>query len=257
MKSNTGFFPACLGALLALIIAPASGLGDDNLAVNEILQKAQANYDAMLSYSDEGQVVTTMNGEVCTTLFTTRLARPNFYRIEWQQSDDVYHFVSDDQGQAVWSAGTINFLQTTSYPRWQYTRETALAQASIFSTGATATLPRIFYHAQWSGEGEQLEGFGLVGRQQADEKLGRLDCYVFTHTVQGQSRTVWLDKESLLVRQVRTVTSAAAMQAALRTVTSEAPDLVVGYTSIETHTNIQVNLPLTRSDFLPTFTGWH
>ena len=70
----------------AVLASDASG---DTLSPGEIFRKAQEKYASLTSYSDEGKTVATVNGMTITTAFSIRLARPNLYRIEWDQNNDV------------------------------------------------------------------------------------------------------------------------------------------------------------------------
>jgi outer membrane lipoprotein-sorting protein len=63
----------------------SSDLAGDNLPPGEIIKKAQEKYASLTSYSDVGKTVATLNGTTITTAFTIRVARPNLYRIDWEQ----------------------------------------------------------------------------------------------------------------------------------------------------------------------------
>jgi hypothetical protein len=94
-------------------------------------------------------------------------------------------------------------------------------------------------------------------KQQADEKVGSIDCYVLTGESQsGETKTFWIGKQDFLIRKVQTVIGANAMQAAWNGVADGCPDMVAalhGFTSIETHTNIVLNQQFSRADFVPSF----
>lgn len=59
---------------------------DDNLSPGDIFKKAQENYASLTSYTDGGKIVATMGGTTTITSFTIRLARTNFYYIEWHRN---------------------------------------------------------------------------------------------------------------------------------------------------------------------------
>jgi len=110
---------------VALVILLAGGFpasvfsgdaGPDNLSPAEIFKRAQDKYASLSSYSDEGKVVCTLNGMNITTAFTIRLARPDLYRIEWNQS---YPNLPKGQTMAVWSAGSGDFLDMGTGARKQ------------------------------------------------------------------------------------------------------------------------------------------
>src|SRR6267142_82815 len=101
-------FPS-LATLLAFTISTATLLaGDaaaDNLPPGQILKNVRENYATLASYSDEGRIVATMNGNTSSTTFTTRLARADFYRIEWQPDAGSSRSAKNTGAQAVWSSG--------------------------------------------------------------------------------------------------------------------------------------------------------
>ena len=59
---------------------------DDTLITAKIFQRAKDAYASLSSYSDEGKTVSSFGtSEIAPTTFSIKLARPNLYRIEWQQ----------------------------------------------------------------------------------------------------------------------------------------------------------------------------
>jgi hypothetical protein len=105
--------------------------------------------------------------------------------------------------------------------------------------------------------GNQL-GSASGEKQQADEKVGDVDCYVFTSESKGRTKTLWIGKQDFLIRQVRMVTSAEAEKALLTKAAKDHPEIIAslakmgfqGITSTETHTNILVNPKLSAADFV-------
>lgn len=240
----------------AMTVVLSNDVAADNLSPGQIFQKAQDTYAALTNYSDEGHIIATMNDTTITTAFTIRLARTNFYRVEWEQTVESTYSTNHTEAQAVWSSGSGNFLEMGHGPQNEDSRDIALAKATEVSGGAAGTIPRTFFNMQW---GDQLGGSGLNQNQQADEKVGDVDCYVFTRESQGRTKTLWIGKQDFLIHQIRTVTSAEAMQAMLAKAKVD-PELIAllqtgyphGVTSTETHTGVVVNNQLLRSDFIPT-----
>jgi len=226
-------------------------LAGDNLSPNQIFEKAREKYASLASYSDEGQIVATMNNTAITTTFTIRLARTNFYRIEWQQNTESSYATNNTQVQAVWSSGAGNHLEKGFGLQNEESREIALAKATESSGGAAGTIPRTFFNMQW---GDQLNGSGFNQNRQTDEKVGGVDCYVFSRESQGRTKTLWIGKQDFLIHQVRTFTTAEAMQAMMVKVTNgnfEITSDIHSFTSTETHANIVSNPRFSRSDFIP------
>jgi RNA polymerase sigma factor (sigma-70 family) len=233
----------------AATVAISQTNNDDKLTPPEIFKKAQDTYAALSSYSDEGKTVAVINDMTLTTTFTIKLARPDLYRIEWEQSVTS----SFANKGVVWSAGAGDFVTLGSRVAQKETsKESALSSATGVSGSAAATIPGTFFKMNW---GNQL---GAVSgeKQQADEKIGDVDCYVFTSESKGRTKTLWIGKRDFLIYQVRTATSAEAMKVALdqaAKVNGVRPQIALqGVTSTETHTNIVVNKQFSASDFQPT-----
>jgi hypothetical protein len=235
--SSTGLLPKvpfgiCAAIWLACGVTPpvfADDAAGNHLSTIQIFQKVKDTYASMITYSDEGCVVTA-RGTVIN--FSTRLARTNFYLIEWQQTNAT----AGSGSQAVWFAGAGDFLQAEAGVQCQGGRKIALAHASAFSDGATATIPSVFFDLRWVEE--PLEDLVFSVDRQSDDNVGGVSCYVFTKGLLGATNTLWIGKQDFLIRQVRTVISLEAM-----------PD----FTALETHTNIVLNQRFSRSDFVPSF----
>jgi outer membrane lipoprotein-sorting protein len=235
----------------ATTVVLSNDMAGDSLAPGQIFQKAQEKYASLTSYSDEGQIVATMNDTTITTTFAIRLARTNFYIIEWQQNTESSYSTNNTLTQAVWSSGAGNFLEMGKGPQNEESQDIALAKATELSGGAAGAIPRTFFNMQW---GDQLDGSGFYENRQTDEKVGGISCYVFTRELPGRTRTLWIGKQDFLIHQIRTVTTAEAMQAMLARVAKGDHEInsdIHSFTSTETHTNIVVNKWFLRSDFIP------
>jgi len=241
-----------------MTIALSQEIASNELSPGQIFQKVQARYAALDTYSDQGQIVT-LGGDKNVTTFTIRLARENFYRIEWAQQCESSPGTKPTP-QAVWSTGVFNLLETGRGAEKQYTRELALANAAPPSSGAATTIPLIFFNIQDRALGIQVDDLDVDVCRQTDEPVGGVDCYVFSKESSGQTRTLWVGKQDFLIRQVRTVTSAAAAAAMLAKLNT-APASIglpqgaasLAFTTVETHANIVVDQPFSRQDFAPSF----
>ncbi|MGO8763895.1 MAG: RNA polymerase sigma factor [Limisphaerales bacterium] len=220
---------------------------DPHLTPQQIIEKSQNVYAGLSSYSDKGQTISSVNGMTLATTFTIKLARPDLYRIEWQQP---VTFSYSNKG-VVWSAGEGDFMVMGDRPaEKEKSRESALGGATGISGDAAASIPGTFFNMNW---GSQLKGPVSNEKQQADEKVGDVDCYVFTSELKGTIKTLWIGKKDFLIHQIRNVTSAAFVKAALAQAAKNnpgAPQLTTtGITSTETHENIVVNQKFSPSDF--------
>ena len=194
-----------------------------------------------------------MNNTTIITTFTTLLARTNFYKIEWKQAVESTYSTNNTEVQRVWSSGAGNFLDMGNGSQNEEGREFALAKANEISGGVAGAIPRTFFNMQ---RGNQLNDSGLNETRQMDEKVGNIDCYVFTRESNDRTRTLWIGKQDYLIHQIRIVMSAEAIQTMLtdlkvgpELITSVEQSVPHGYTSTETHTGIAVNRCYLRSDF--------
>ncbi len=242
-----------LAAGAMTMVLPAVGVGGE-LTPDEIFQKAREKYASLTSYSDEGKTVASLNGTTITTTFKIKLARPGFYLVEWAQTSGSFFVTTKTGAGAVWSAGAGDFLDMGMGKQKQTNQEMALASATGISGGAAATIPGTFFKLNW---GDQLGLPVADEKQQPGEKIGDVDCYVFTSELNARTRTLWIGRTDFLIQQVKTVTSAEALKAALAEAAKSHPEIpapplvsaLQGITSIETHANIIVNQKSSPADF--------
>ncbi len=225
-----------------------------SMAPYQILEKVREKYASLTSYSDQGQIAAAMDGSVTTTGFITRLARPNFYRIEWDQLSQSSHLSQDSGAQAIWSDGAGDFAEMGSGGlQRQASREMAFDNTAAVFGGTTITVPQMFF--------KSLEGFPTDYSIEdptllPDDKIGNTNCYVLTgQTAAGETKTYWVGTNDFLIYQVRIEISAQTMQAA--GVQANAKSQVIAnlhaFASVETHTNIVLNQQYSRADFVPSF----
>ena len=234
---------------LGIPVVYAGEAGDHALSAGEILDKVRANYATLVTYSDVGKVVVSLNGnDTTSSSFDIRLARPNFYRVRWIQTGDSSTPALSARIGSVWSCGANNYLQAHYRIENEDSPEIALAVASTLSAGATAELPIIFFNLPL---GDALGDLAYQDIRQADGHLGKEDCYVVTRILLRQRKTFWVGKQDFLIRQVQTVAGVdtpVLPEGDLKWQTRVGLHLVI---FTETHGNIQVDQPLQRSDFVP------
>jgi outer membrane lipoprotein-sorting protein len=176
----------------AVTVAISQTSGDDKLTPQEIFKNAQDAYASLSSYSDEGKTVAIVNGMTLTTTFNIKLSRPNSFRVEWSQATDYF-----TNGGVVWSDGSDIFMgmkysQYLPKPAKYNDKESALSAASGVSASASATVPGTFFKMNW---GNQFGGSIANEEQQADEKVGDIDCYVFKSELKGTTKTLWIARK--------------------------------------------------------------
>jgi hypothetical protein len=95
-------------------------------------------------------------------------------------------------------------------------------------------------------------------KQQADERIGDVNCYVFCRDIQGGTRTLWIGKVDFLIHQIRREENVKEEQAQLDDLAKKYPQIanLSGHTiirpnntTIETHTNIVLNQKFLPANF--------
>ena len=121
------------------------------------------------------------------TTFSIRLAKPDFYRIEWsQRMSDSY-----TQKGAAWSSGSGDFLLLADKKRRiQGGMDMTLASATGVSGGVASTLPPVFFQRQ-TNELQSLGNLALL----PEEKIGDDVCYVVSGDLNGQKLILWITKD--------------------------------------------------------------
>jgi hypothetical protein len=230
--------------------ASASGSAQDALTPGQILDLSARTYASLSSYSDQGQIVSAVDGVTTVTAFVTRLARPNMFIFAWQRSSATSYATDLAGPEAVYSFGMGDFLEAGNGPQDEQSPDIALDLASSYTSGASVTIPMIFFNLATRNELD--ESFGEI--RLPDAKVGAIDCYVLTKTSQGRTKTLWIGRKDFLIHQVQTVVSAQAMQAAMAKTTNESPEvstLLQQSVSTQTIARIVLGQAFSRSDFLP------
>jgi len=191
---------------------PAAGMwpaGDPNATA--ILAKVKAAYRNMKSFTATGEVVTSTvtmdpNTHVTSTRmtktdFAMELAKPSLYLVEWSRRGEN---LSETTPSAVYSDGNGDFLVTSGTKAPQQDRQMALASATKISSGASATIPAMFF-------GEPLgniDGIGMT--KKSDDKLEGEECYVLASrmTPRGSETRLWVAKETYLIKRYETIITA-------------------------------------------------
>ena len=206
-----------------------SQTGGDEPSAQEIAAKTRNAYAALSSYSDSGSAVSEIAGQNITVTFSTRLQRPNLYRVDWTQNTGL-------KG-AVWSDGTGDYLRIESgspanpgamaalaaaglksdpNPQKMQDMKAALALAAGLSQTTASTIPGAFFDQNC---GDVFAYPAISGRyplhREPDGKVGNVDCYVVSTEMDlskapdaGKpgtvSATLWIGKQDFLVHQTRT-----------------------------------------------------
>jgi hypothetical protein len=256
-------FKSLGGAALALTFLLGTSIaafGDDinntnGLTTFQIMENVRVTYTSLSSYGDEGQITEEMDGTVTTTTFTTRLNRESLYLIQWDRFGGSTPLTQDSGIQAVWASGSGNFsVIGTSGVLSRHDRDSALAYAAAASSGATTTIPGVFYNMQWTNQPDDVLS---DADRQPNEKIGGIDCYVLTgQTPSGETRTLWIGRQDYLIRQIRTEVSAQGLQADWAHLAHGSPAFTKdphGFVTVETHNKFVLDEPFSRDSFIPAF----
>ncbi|GEM_PF-4342798 len=230
-KSKTKFAIALLSLLVIVSIFLFSNRGDHE--ARAILQKSIDTYAHLSSYRGTGRTIEVIGTNHITGSFSISLARPDFYRVDYEQRASTY----TNRG-AVWFDGTNDFFankmrgQTVKMPfrdPWNN-----LGDIVEVSGGATASIPALFFKTQippMDLRGRSPEG-ALVARflhmipwvtrpigwnlliqpaewsrarlvKEPDAKINGVDCYVISARTDGGDATLWIGKSDSLIHQSR------------------------------------------------------
>jgi RNA polymerase sigma factor (sigma-70 family) len=253
---------------------------DDNTsdpAANEILDKMQAKYASLSSYSDTG---TSIYG----ITFVTKLARPGLYQIQWNSRASRTTWLEN----VIWSQGAVNFmfLRSPGTPvRENYYRMKDINSSLEISASQGAwVIPPLFFALK------ETSASGLLGQSrdfkiQAEEKIDGVGCFVLTGHLKAAADlpvTFWIGTNDFLIHQIRRTTleptgsefqEIAKIQQALgdkptdeqmREASKKIEEVRTKYAknpplekviSIETHKNILINQQFKDADFTYSATG--
>jgi RNA polymerase sigma factor (sigma-70 family) len=202
------------------IIVPNAITNTADLSSAQILKKAQETYASLSSYSDTGKIISETVDYTLTNSFSIRLARPNLYRIEWENG-------------ICWSLDDANYIHMNGMPvREESNPRDAISQSSVLAVPA-AFLGKIYSEINWGDNLAFFVSSPSVVRL-ADEKIQSDECYVFN--IKGEPTIyLWIGKTDFLIHQIKTFGKNAAAKE---------------FTFIETHENIATNQPFTEDDFL-------
>jgi hypothetical protein len=245
--------------LVAVLLCGQGAVGSSSdesqpgLTAGQIYEKMLKKYSSLASYKDQGKIVTTIGSTLIATEFTTRLARPDFYRMEWDRRSTLPYGTQDTGMQGAWSFESGDYLQIGSGLQRQYDRDVAFDNVASTSSGGVAAVPRIFFGAQGiSGSDAIIDLTRLT-----NDEVGNMECYQITgETASGETKTFWVGKRDFLIHQIRTDVGTRAMQSAWTGVTDgrvNPPFKLNGFSSIQTYTNVVVNKQFSRTDFIPSF----
>lgn len=170
-----------------------------------LLKRMAEKYSRLISYQDEGVVVTTYDeetgGRIEKVPFKTSFKRPNLFRFEWTD----YFLSKLGNKRVVWSNGkdAFTYWEPDRYEKEKYLG-LAIAGATGVSSGSAHTVPRLLLADEVSGFSvSELKNTSLLGEEVFEGVL----CYHIKGAhPHGQIHELWIGKSDLLLRKVRQVT---------------------------------------------------
>ena len=223
----------------AIIVGVARSSAGDKSTASEILQKVQATYDALSTYSDSGKSINETSGRSLTSTFAVKFARPDLYIIQGTQTiGQTSHTVT------FWPADGQVFMlaDQAKYFRLAENDDHILETSTGDSAASGLSVAGLFFHknspgSHWLGSIEKLAASTNVVRQ-SDEKVAGVNCYVLKMPVMPYWVTLWIGQKDFLIHQRRIV---AVPQ----------PDPKDTFIFTETHTDIVINQVFSKADLMP------
>ena len=170
----------------------------DDLSGAELLERAEAAYDALRSYSGTSAVISVSNRSGSARA-STASAKIQFARDMGLRTE----------GLAAGGGGKIALVSDlkqmwTSYARrdgggWQESPQLSLGGVTGISASAATTVPALLIRSRW---GYPFNGEDLV-QLEGREVLSGVECFKVVRPRDTGTDTFWVDANSFLLRQMR------------------------------------------------------
>ncbi|MDB6024229.1 MAG: hypothetical protein JWM68_452 [Verrucomicrobiales bacterium] len=226
-------------AVLLAAGAVTVAVSNHDPSVPQILQQVEKKYASLSSYSEtatttvETALPATSKGRggKSSSTNTTKLARPNLYRIEELSRPDWF---------ALWSVGDGNYwmMLNSSF----YRTNDAKIGSDLLYTVPLCVVPSAFFEKTETNPLRAMMASADLAREK-DEKVGSIDCYTFSGSprITGSppcKLTLWIGKKDFLVHKLHLISAVTGSR--------------VSYTNFvtQTHENISVNWAFTKEDFI-------
>lgn len=202
--------------------------GGSELTPEKIIEKSQATYAALSSYSDNGKIIAEVGNQTIPTTFNIRLQQPNLYRVEWTQTTAFF-----TNGGTVWSAGNGDFMAMkhgnyNAQPAKYRDMQSALAAATGISGSASSTIPGTFFN-QNQGNVLKINPAKSTLQKLKDEPVDGVDCYVLSTIIDAanlpnggkledntgkigkRTTMLWIGKRDHLIHQAQNIVEGASI----------------------------------------------
>ncbi len=181
----------CAASVCLLLTAFSQALASAEPTGQDILKASQKAYDALTSYSDSSTAMFNAMGERHEATYTTRLLRPNFYRIEWTESSPSGPVKGVCRSDGTASDITLDFGKSPAVMTPMKTLDLKDSLDAItFGTGIPIAMdvPGIFFPKETGGGSILTASLSSSPQEkttidrQADEKIAQTDCFTITIT---------------------------------------------------------------------------
>jgi len=169
-----------------------------------IMQGMRNAYSNATSYSGTGvvEIVVSVGGQqrVIEKPFSITFKRPSMIRIEWMD-----YFGGVPTPYVLWNGrdGVFKYARRMNQLGRKYdSLALAIGSQSGSSGGLTAHVPDLLLNVLKTPAFSDIDGAKYV----ADEMVDGFDCYKVSASRKGKQMDLWIDKATLLLRQVRTAT---------------------------------------------------
>ena len=174
-----------------------------------VLREMEARYESLGTFGATGKVVTEIgwtNGGTnapfasSSTTFSMKLARPDFYRIEWTQKMD-FVFSHFTRQAAAWSSGGGHFVLMPDGKVSRFlNRELVLKFAADVAGGGPREASSLFFKkGKEKGPADSLKN----PSREPDEKIDGEDCYVVSADYPDGKEILWITRSDSFLKQYR------------------------------------------------------
>ncbi len=202
ISKSPAHLSASLLAAILLFVTSAYAENSDGLDATYILERIAKAYAECYTYQDTGTVRTVFISEkrrwTEETKFDTAFARPTMFRFEFRKragayEEDVYIVHRDENGTSV-------YWDLSDAMRSPESLASALAGATGVSGGSAHTVPVLLLPNEVSGR--RVTNISEPKRITDSECMGG-DCFRITGNYGNSPMTLWVDKETYLLRIIK------------------------------------------------------
>lgn len=189
---------------LCVLVNASAVLSDDEkrtISASDLVERVLKTYKECKSYRDSAVEVTKVShtdGELTKqNSFTTAFVRPDRFRFEYQDKLDEEYTIC----HIIWRHGSLvrTWWDVDSVVQKPESLDTALTTALGKSGRAAQMIPALLMPAETT----VLSLASVTGLKRIDDaKIGKTDCFLIEGNFIATPITIWIDKESYLVRRI-------------------------------------------------------